>query len=122
MRIVFSFSVPEESEAAWLLKKWKREGKVLSHVIQTAIEYGAKERIELELNLAHAEKWESRSRNVLQEVFGVHADDFNFFPDEYEAKKNHLSPRQPIGSLITSRDKLKSRTEWSLEKIDGDWK
>lgn len=122
MRIVFSFSVPEESEAAWLLKKWKREGKVLSHVIQTAIEYGAKERMEIQRDLEHAEKWESRSRNVLKEVFGVHADEFDFFPDEFEDGKNRLIPRQPIGPLITSRKKLKSRSEWTLEKMEGDWK
>jgi len=120
-RIVFSFSLPEESEAAWLLRKYKQEGKVLSHVIQTAIEYGAKERMALQRDLSHAEKWQMRSSRILRDVFGVFADDFKFMPDDYARGPNRLTPHQPIETLVTCRDKLKSRTEWTLAKMDGEW-
>ena len=112
-RVVFSFSVPEESEAAWLLKKWKREGKVLSHVIQTALEYGAKEYIELEERFERVNRCYLRLCSILTEVFGVIHTDFNFYPTEHKSRGTKLLPgvNQPIETLKMCRDGLKKRPE-----------
>ena len=38
MRVVYSFSVPDNSVAHWQLKKWKADGRVISHLIEKLIE------------------------------------------------------------------------------------
>lgn len=112
-RVVFSFSLPEESEAAWMLKQYKREGKVLSHVIQKAIECDARELSRLEKDLEWNTKQRIRSVKILNEVFGVCPDDFVFF-DSLKGRTNDLHHHQPIDALVMARDKLKSRSEWIL--------
>lgn len=117
---MFSFSLPEESEAAWLLKQWKREGKVISHVIQTAIEYGAKEKFELESDLESHFRTATKATVILQEVFGVNVGDFRFMPLEHPSKGLELWPgvNQPIKTFVKARDAFKSRSEWVL---NGGW-
>ena len=113
-RVVYSFSIPEESEAAWLLKKYKREGKTISHIIQNALEYGAKEQNELKKELEWEKKHGKRSSEVLREIFGVMSGDFVF----YEHQPTTLRPHQPIEALIMAKEKLGSRTEWTLAKME----
>lgn len=117
---MFSFSLPEESEAAWLLKQWKREGKVISHVIQTAIEYGAKERMDLEFDLESNFRAATKATEILKEIFGVNIGDFRFLPPEHPSKGLKLVPgvNQPIETLRVARDGLKRRSEWVL---NGGW-
>lgn len=121
-RLVYSFSLPEECEAAWLLKKYKREGKVISHIIQKSIEYDAKERFELEASLNRWERVAERRRSILQDLFGVLHTDFVFRegnPAYPPHQANKLDPRhQPIEALRMCRDSLKKRTEWTL---NGGW-
>lgn len=114
-RTVYSFSIPEESEAAWLLKKYKREGKVISHVIQNAVEYGAKEREDLKRDLKRWERYARRCEAILHGVFRVDTSSFTFWPDEHP-QSNQLTPQQPIEALIRCRDGLKKRTEWTINK------
>lgn len=120
-RVVFSFSLPEESEAAWMLRQYKREGKVLSHVIQKAIECDFKELDRLEKVCDRWERVAERRRNILQNIFGVIHTDFNFRIDDeaYPPEQDHmLAHHQPIESLRAARDGLKRRTEWAL---NGGW-
>ena len=115
---MFSFSLPEESEAAWLLKQWKREGKVLSHVIQNAIEYGAKEQSELNSDLEMHFRTATKATVILKEVFGVTVGEFRFLPPEHPSKGLQLWPgvNQPIATFVKARDAFKSRSEWVLYK------
>jgi hypothetical protein len=115
-RLVFSFSLPEESEAAWMLKKYKREGKILSHIIQNAIEYGAKEQISMNRDLEWHRKNLTRSTRILGDIFGVDVDDFSFYPTEYK-DSNKLQPHQPIDTLQRARDRLNQRTEFTVAKM-----
>lgn len=110
-RLVFSFSVAEESEAAHLLRRWKNEGKVLSHVIQNALEYGAKEQIALQ----RLHDWEERNRKmadaVLKEVFGVYSDEFHF--REFDGS---LGVLQPVKVLRRAQEKINNRSEFVIDK------
>jgi hypothetical protein len=121
-RLVYSFSLPEECEAAWLLKKYKREGKVISHVIQKGIECDAKTLNELELELKRWKRVAERRRSILQDLFGVLHTDFVFregnpaYPPHQACMLEH---HQPIEALRMCRDALKDRTEWTL---NGGWK
>jgi predicted urease superfamily metal-dependent hydrolase len=111
-RLVFSFSVAEESEAASLLRRWKNEGKVLSHVIQTALEYGAKEQMDLKREL----EWEQKSRkqafSILQGVFGVYPDEFKFMHD------NVPSQWQPVAVLKRAKKAIDDRSEFVIHGDD----
>jgi len=110
-RLIFSFSVPEESEAAHLLRRWKNEGKVLSHVIQNSLEYGAREQIALQ----KLHDWEKRHRimadTVLKEVFGVYADEFQFRPLD-----GSINPLQPLQLLRRSQKLINNRSEFVFEE------
>lgn len=120
-RVVYSFSLPEESEAAWMLKKFKREGKVLSHVIQKAIECDAKELHDLEIMSKRWERVAERRRHILHSIFGVIHTDFKFREQDsaYPPEQDHmLAHHQPIETLVLCRDGLKKRTEWIL---NGGW-
>jgi hypothetical protein len=121
-RLVYSFSLPQECEAAWLLKEYKREGKVISHVIQKSIECDAKTLNDLELELKHWKRVAERRRSILQDLFGVTHSDFIFREDNpaYPPHQaNMLDPRQqPLETLRMCRDSLKKRTEWTL---NGGW-
>lgn len=112
-RLVFSFSLPEESEAAWILKQWKRKGKVLSHVIQKAIECDARELNRLEKDLEWNTNQRIRAVRILNEVFGVCPDDFRYHG--HAGAENDLQHHQPADILNTARLKLKSRHEWTLD-------
>tara|TARA_R100001594_G_scaffold148990_2_gene205575 strand:+ start:41 stop:409 length:369 start_codon:yes stop_codon:yes gene_type:complete len=118
-RIVYSFSLPEESEAVWLLKKYKREGKVLSHIIQNALEYGSKEQIELQRDHDWEERNRRRAEAVLKDVFGVYSEDFNFY-EKGHPRENQLLPgvNQPIEVLKQAKRTLQSRSEWIIK---GGW-
>lgn len=118
-RVVYSFSLPEESEAVWLLKKYKREGKVLSHVIQTGIEFTAKEIYELEAELNSYKHSYLKMFNILAEVFNCLVTDFNFYPKGHP-KEAKLIPgvSQPIETLKMARDALKKRSEWIISGED----
>lgn len=105
-RVVYSFSVPEESSAAWLLRKWKQEGKTLSHVIQNAIEYGAKEQLDLKRELGWSEKNRKRAFAVLKGVFDVYPDEFQFEED------STARVLQPIDVLERAKKALDNRSEF----------
>ena len=111
-RLVFSFSVAEESEAASLLRRWKNEGRVLSHVIQTALEYGAKEQIDLKREL----QWEKKNRKhalaVLQGIFGVYPDEFRFRDDTTTVV------HQPVDVLKRAKKMIDDRSEFVIHGDD----
>ena len=115
-RVVFSFSLPVESKAAWHLKEWKREGKVISHVIQNALEYEALEQIELQTSHDRYKRNYLKLHSILLEVFGVIVTDFNFYPPEHKSGGTKLipGPNQPIDTLKMCRDALKKRPEWII--------
>ena len=48
MRVVYSFSVPDNSVAHWQLKKWKADGVVISRHLQKLIEGDGSLILELE--------------------------------------------------------------------------
>ena len=57
MRVVYSFSIPDNSIAHWQLKKWKAEGVVISRHLQKLIEGEGSAILELEAhNLAQEKK------------------------------------------------------------------
>lgn len=115
-RMVFSFSLPVESKAAWHLKEWKREGKVISHVIQNALEFEALEQIEVQRQLDRYKRNYLKLNSILTEVFGVIVTDFNFYPPEHKSGGTELwqGVNQPIETLKMCRDALKNRSEWVI--------
>ena len=117
-RMVFSFSLPVESKAAWQLKEWKREGRVISHVIQNALEYEAKEQIELQTRLDRYMRNYAKLNAILTEVFGCIVTDFEFYPTEHKSNGTKLMHRHSMETLRRARDALKKRTEWTLSGED----
>lgn len=115
-RIVYSFSLPEESEAVWNLKQWKKQGRVLSHVIQKALECDARELHRLEKELEWEKKTRIRTHRILSEIFGVDVGEFKFYGTE-SRDPNKLKVHQPIEALDKARLKLKERHEWFLGEV-----
>ena len=62
MRVVYSFSVPDNSIAHWQLKKWKAEGKNISGLLLKLIEGDGSKILELE-NHVQALKWKIRQQS-----------------------------------------------------------
>ena len=76
-RIVYTFSVQENSATAYQMAKWKREGLVISHVIQKCIETHGFDVIQLERAVDHMEKELKRYHQILKWL-GVGVDEFDF--------------------------------------------
>lgn len=111
-RLVYSFSLPEDCDAAWQLREWKKEGRVLSHVIQTSIETTGRECDRIQKDLKWHQTVLKRTTLVLQDIFGVDVNDFVFVPQG----SSKLSPFQPIETLEIARQELNKRTEFTIAK------
>lgn len=68
MRVVYSFSVPDNSVSHWQLKKWKAEGRVISHLIEKLIEGDGSQILALENNIAALQRKVKRQNRILNSL------------------------------------------------------
>lgn len=70
MRVVYSFSVGDNSVAHWQLKKWKAEGRVISHLLEKLIEGDGSAILELEARI-QALEWKTKRQNRILNYINV---------------------------------------------------
>lgn len=75
MRVVYSFSVPDNSVAHWELKKWKSSGQNVSRMIQKLIEGEGSQILHLEKEMENQRRIILRQQAVLG-VLGTNAADW----------------------------------------------
>lgn len=75
MRVVHSFSVPDNSVAHWELKKWRAAGENISSMIARLIEGGGTQILHLEKELENQRRIIARQQAVLG-VLGTNAADW----------------------------------------------
>ena len=71
MRVVYSFSVPDNSIAHWQLKKWKAEGKMISGILLKLIEGDGSKILELEAHIEALENLKKRQHRILNALLAA---------------------------------------------------
>jgi hypothetical protein len=68
LRVVYSFSVPDNSIAHWQLKKWKAEGKMISGILLKLIEGDGSQILVLENNIEALQRRVKRQNRILNSL------------------------------------------------------
>jgi hypothetical protein len=68
LRVVYSFSVPDNSVAHWQLKRWKADGQVISHLLEKLIEGNGSQIIALENNIEALQRRVKRQNRILNSL------------------------------------------------------
>jgi hypothetical protein len=88
MRVVYSFSVPDNSVAHWQLKKWKADGRVISHLIEKLIEGDGPQILALE-NEIQALRWKAKRQSKILRSIQV-ANPKMKLPEEWNEVVDHV--------------------------------